>query len=66
MTPVSLPTKQTQTHRQSRPGIAKAGSGEGWPGSLRVADTNSLHREWINIKAQHSIQNSVQYPVIIV
>ena len=41
MTQMNSSTKQKETHRQSRLVVTKAaGVGEGWTGSLRLADTN--------------------------
>ena len=58
---MNLSTKQKQTHRHRE---QWGGGGEGWSGSLGLADAN-YYIEWINNKVLlHSTGNYIQYPVI--
>ena len=40
MTQMNLPKKQPQTHREHTCGCQESGEGEGWIGSLGLADAN--------------------------
>ena len=66
---MNVSTKQKQTHRQKETDLwlprGKEGVGEGWIGSLGLADAKLLYRGWRNNKVLlHSTGNYIQYPVI--
>ena len=61
-------TYETDTDSQTEQTCDRqGGSGRGLAWEFESSGYKLLHREWINSKAlRHSIQNSVQCPVIIV
>ena len=63
MTQMNLSMKQKQTQREKRLVVTK---GEGWIGSLGLADSNYiLYTEWVNNKVLlYSTGNYIPYPVI--
>ena len=71
MTQMNPSTKQKQTcrHREQTCGCqGRGGWGEGWIGSLGLADANYLYTEWINNKvyciAQGTISNILWYAIV--
>ena len=60
---MNLSMKQKQTQREKRLVVTK---GEGWIGSLGLADSNYiLYTEWVNNKVLlYSTGNYIPYPVI--
>ena len=69
MTQMNLSAKEKQTHRHREQTWGCQGGGkvgEGYVGSLGLADANYIYieREWINKVQLYSTGNYIQYPVI--